>query len=123
MTTLARPYPGQGLSVPREDGIEGEWVFQGQVFIFSKPTGINILSKHFSNGEKGIGFSLDALAKVMKKTAEQILAFNREQTLAVRWEKAPTAAGADLTEFFVFTTPDGFELKAPVNMAAIRGSA
>jgi hypothetical protein len=118
------PYPGQGTEVPNEDGIVGEWVCLGQVFLFEQPTDQLILAKQFSNGETGIGFHVSIVSSELKKSVSEILQYNALKTLSVHIEEtANIIPGADATELFVFTTPDGFELRIPVGSAVVRGTA
>jgi hypothetical protein len=116
------PYPNQGEPVPPYDGIEGAWVFWNQVFIFRNRTEL-ILPTRFSDELVGLGFSIEAMARTLKKTPDQIWAFNQEKQLWVGWEDARATRGADITETFTFITPDGFRMTAPVNSFAIRGHA
>src|SRR5437763_6124822 len=118
------PYPGQGTEVPNDDGIVGEWVCQGQVFLFEQPTDQLILIKRFNNGETGIGFNISMVSSELNKTSSDILRYNTLQKLSVRIEEtANIIPGADATELFIFTTPDGLELQIPVGSAVVRGTA
>jgi hypothetical protein len=118
------PYLGQGTEVPEEDRIVGEWVCLGQVFLFEEPTDESILARKFSNGEAGVGFNVEIVASKLKKSVSDILRYNALKTLSVRVEDSPNIIpGADATELFIFTTPDGFELRIPVGSAVVRGTA
>jgi hypothetical protein len=122
--TMSAPYPGQGIEVPNEDGIVGEWVCQGQVFLFEQPADQSILVKRFSNGETGIGFNISMVSSEFKKSPADILRYNALKMLSLRVEDSPDKIpGADATELFIFTTPDGFELRIPVGSAVARGTA
>ncbi len=118
------PYPGQGTEVPNEDGIVGAWVCHGQVFLFEQPADQQILIKQFGNGEIGIGFNVLMVSSELRRSVSDVLQYNALKTLSVRVEEtANIIPGADATELFIFTTPDGVELHIPVGSAVARGTA
>ena len=118
------PYPGQGTEVPNEDGIVVQWVCLGQVFLFEQPADQLILIRQFGNGEIGIGFNASMVSAELKRSVSDILQYNALKTLSVRIEETADAVpGADTTELFIFTTPDGDELHVPVGSAVARGTA
>ena len=118
-------YPGQGLSLPAEAGINGEWVIENQIFLFQThpPKALGeFFGLHHSDGTEADGFDADILAEHLEIDTPSLLFFNQSHSLRVTIQSIPTRPGADQSFRATFQTPNN-GVAITFSRAAIQGRA
>jgi hypothetical protein len=118
-------YPGQGNPIPAETGINGEWIIEGEVFIFraDPPRSMGEFAGITRpDGVECDGFDVDELADLLGITGDELFDLNRRNLLVVASRRAPLGRGADETIEYDIQTPTR-GIRQRINRAAISGRA
>ena len=118
------PYLGQGKPLPKEIGLDGDWIIENQVLLCRFLHGKHGLAFPVisTTGADCVGFDADLLAEKMETDGKTLLEMNRCHALSVSFGPDVPSRGADKATFFEFRTPFagiGFR----VNVAKIKGRA
>ena len=119
------PYIGQGTKIPAETGFDGEWIIEGEVFIFRADPPGSIGEFAGIKSPKGAvcdGFDTDELGKLLGTTADELIDLNQRKLLMVEYRRTATGIGADITIEYEIRTPTK-GIRHRINRAAVRGEA
>ena|SRR5579859_3458399 len=102
------PYPGQGTPLPEGVSYDGEWVIEGEVFIFRadppKSLGESVGIKR-PDGTESDGIDADDLAEQLEIGTAELFALNRSGLLFVEYRDKPSKPGTVRMREFDFKTP------------------
>jgi hypothetical protein len=102
------PYPGQGSPLPEETPYDGEWVIEGEVFIFrTDPPGALGESAGIMrpDGTECDGFDADDLAEQLQVSTAKLFDLNRRGLLFVEYRDKSLLPGTVRMREFDFKTP------------------
>lgn len=123
------PYDQQGKPLESSLGVNGWWVEYGHVFLFLPPPSQKFTHLKLPTGESCFGFNAAALADAfaaagpVPMSPSDLLLNNQMGSLSVREEPGTLTPGATRAVDFIFGLPYGAEVRAPVKIAPIAGSA
>jgi hypothetical protein len=108
-----------------ETGLAGDWVIEGEIFIFrtSPPKAIGDFSGiNRPDGTVCDGFDADALADLLYITADELINLNRQGLVHITSRRVTPSPGADGTIEYEIRTPTA-GVRQSISSADIRGNA
>jgi hypothetical protein len=122
-------YDQHGKPLDPSLGVKGWWVEYEHVFLFLPPPDQSFTQLNLPTGESCFGFNATDLANAFTAAGPismlpgDLILNNQIGSLSVREEPGSLTPGATRAVDFIFGLPYGAEVRAPVKIAPIAGSA
>lgn len=123
------PYDQQGKPLDSSLGVKGWWVEYGYIFVFLPPPNQKFMELHLPTGERCFGINAADLADAftaagpLQMSQGDLLLNNQIGSLSFREEPGEITPGATRAVDFIFRLPYGAEVRAPVKIGRIAGTA